>query len=89
MSYFVPFGTSAIFDSIIEVAEILRDTSAEGIRKLIYVFTDNESNMSVASVDDVVRDPMDMEEGMVKIPEGPGIGVVIDEEKVARYRVDF
>jgi len=40
-------------------------------------------------VDDVVRDPMDMAAGMVKIPEGPGIGVIIDEEKVARYRVDF
>jgi muconate cycloisomerase len=40
-------------------------------------------------VDDVVRDPMDMREGAVKIPVGPGIGVVIDEEKVARYRVDF
>jgi len=40
-------------------------------------------------VDDVVKTPMHIEAGMVKIPEDPGLGVIIDEEKVARYRVDF
>ena len=40
-------------------------------------------------VDDVVRDPLELEKGMVKIPDDPGLGVIIDEEKVARYRIDF
>jgi L-alanine-DL-glutamate epimerase-like enolase superfamily enzyme len=40
-------------------------------------------------VDDVARDPLELAQGMVKIPDGPGLGVIIDEEKVARYRIDF
>jgi muconate cycloisomerase len=40
-------------------------------------------------LDDVVRDPLELEKGMVKIPDDPGLGVIIDEEKVARYRIDF
>ena len=40
-------------------------------------------------VDDVVEKTMDIDRGMVKIPENPGIGVAIDEEKVNRYRVTF
>jgi muconate cycloisomerase len=40
-------------------------------------------------VDDVVKDPMDIKDGMVKIPDGPGLGVIIDEDRVARYRIDF
>ncbi len=40
-------------------------------------------------VDDVVRDPLELAQGMVKVPDGPGLGVIIDEEKVARYRIDF
>lgn len=40
-------------------------------------------------IDDVVKDLMETEKGVIKIPEGPGIGVTIDEEKVNRYKIDF
>ena len=40
-------------------------------------------------VDDVVTDTLDITRGSIEIPRKPGLGVVIDEEKVARYRVDF
>ncbi len=40
-------------------------------------------------VDDVVKNLMDIENGEIQIPEGPGIGVTIDEEKVARYKIHF
>jgi len=40
-------------------------------------------------VDDVVKDPLELAQGMVKVPDDPGLGVIIDEEKVARYRIDF
>ena len=39
--------------------------------------------------DDVVTSQMDLKDGMVKIPDGGGIGVTIDVEKVARYRIGF
>jgi o-succinylbenzoate synthase len=40
-------------------------------------------------VDDIVASPMVMESGSVDIPRGSGLGVVIDEDKVEYYRVDF
>ena len=40
-------------------------------------------------VDDVVKKLMKIEKGMIEIPDGPGFGVTIDEEKIARYRIDF
>jgi len=40
-------------------------------------------------VDDIVKDPMGMEEGLLKIPEGPGFSVIVGEEKVDCYRIDF
>lgn len=39
--------------------------------------------------DDVATNPIKIERGKIKIPQGPGSGVEIDEEKVARYRVSF
>jgi o-succinylbenzoate synthase len=42
-----------------------------------------------AYVDDLVVTPAKVEDGCLKVPKGPGLGVVIDEEKVARYRVKY
>jgi len=52
----VPFGASAMYDAIFKAGEIISETSIESIRKLIYVFTDNESNISVKTVDDVIEE---------------------------------
>jgi len=34
-----------------------------------------------------VAQPFRFEDGCVVVPEGPGMGVAVDEAKVARYRV--
>lgn len=38
--------------------------------------------------DDVLREPLDIRAGVAFPPERPGLGVELDEEKIARYRVD-
>jgi L-alanine-DL-glutamate epimerase-like enolase superfamily enzyme len=40
-------------------------------------------------VDNVFTQPLEMKKGSVMVPEGPGLGVVIDKEKVSYYRIDF
>lgn len=41
-----------------------------------------------AWADDVVVDPLTVEDGRIQLPEGPGLGVRVDGEKVERYRTD-
>jgi L-alanine-DL-glutamate epimerase-like enolase superfamily enzyme len=38
--------------------------------------------------DDLLADPLVIREGRINVPEGPGVGARIDEEKLAFYRVD-
>lgn len=38
--------------------------------------------------DDIVAEPFDYEDGDVLVPEGPGLGVEVDEEKIATYSID-
>ena len=38
--------------------------------------------------DDLVKAPFEFIDGAIKVPDGPGMGIDIDEEKIARYRVD-
>ena len=33
------------------------------------------------------REPIRMQDGAIPVPDGPGLGVEVDEETVARYRV--
>ena len=35
--------------------------------------------------DDIVKEPLKVENGYIKVPDGPGIGVELDEEALARY----
>jgi muconate cycloisomerase len=37
-------------------------------------------------VDDLIVDPLVIADGHVRVPEGPGLGVTLDEEAVERYR---
>ena len=39
--------------------------------------------------DDVVKKPVEFRGGFVRVPEGPGFGVELDEEKVEKYRKDL
>jgi muconate cycloisomerase len=38
--------------------------------------------------DDLLRSPFSLVDGAVQVPEGPGLGMDVDEEKVQIYRVD-
>lgn len=38
-------------------------------------------------LDDIIREPFKYEEGCLLVPEGPGLGITLDEEKLAKYRV--
>src|SRR5690606_9335417 len=38
--------------------------------------------------DDIVDEPVRVENGVVKVPPGPGMGVQLSETKLKRYRVD-
>lgn len=39
-------------------------------------------------IDDVVTNPVAVIDGHIVTPEGPGLGVQVDEDKLARYRTD-
>ena len=43
---------------------------------------------SVYYEDDIVTEPFTHEGGSVLVPEGPGLGVEVDEEKLAKYSID-
>lgn len=38
-------------------------------------------------VDDLIREPLVIEDGHARVPEGPGLGVELDEDALDRYRV--
>lgn len=44
--------------------------------------------ISGAFARDVVRNPLVVENGAVRVPDGPGLGVTLDEEAIAAMRVD-
>ncbi len=37
--------------------------------------------------EDLVRSPQPLRDGMIALPHGPGLGVEVDEEQIARFRV--
>lgn len=67
MKYSTPFGLSLLNDSIISISNKLSNNDFENIRKLIYVFTDNESNTSVYSINDAI-DSVNNIDGDKKVP---------------------
>jgi L-alanine-DL-glutamate epimerase-like enolase superfamily enzyme len=38
--------------------------------------------------DDLLAEPLLIEDGQLRVRQGPGLGIVIDEQKLARYRTD-
>ena len=38
--------------------------------------------------EDILQTPVRVADGLVHVPQGPGLGVTLDEDKVARFRVD-
>lgn len=48
---------------------------------------DYQNALDGVFVDDIVKTPLRIENGQVLLPSGPGLGMELDEEKLARYRV--
>jgi muconate cycloisomerase len=40
------------------------------------------------TADDVISPRLDLSRGQLPVPQGPGLGVALDEAKVQRYRLD-
>ena len=56
-----PLGTSTMYDAIVAGARILSDDAVDNSQKTIYVFTDNEANTSLASIQNVVDEVNDID----------------------------
>jgi L-alanine-DL-glutamate epimerase-like enolase superfamily enzyme len=39
--------------------------------------------------DDVVKEPLTVKDGFLEVPDKPGLGVEIDEKKLAKHRIDL
>jgi L-alanine-DL-glutamate epimerase-like enolase superfamily enzyme len=47
-----------------------------------------EFNVSASPmIRDLCHEPLQLEDGFLRVPQGPGLGVEVDEETMARYRV--
>ena len=38
--------------------------------------------------DDLLAEPLLIEEGQLRVRQGPGLGISVDDQKLARYRTD-
>ncbi len=56
-----PLGISTMYDSIISAARLLSDNTLDEKRKIIYLFTDNEANVSKSSVDNAITEINDID----------------------------
>jgi len=56
-----PFGMSPMYDGVVASARILSDGSVDNDSKTIYVFTDNESNISKASLENTIEEVNDID----------------------------
>jgi muconate cycloisomerase len=49
---------------------------------------DFHNGLAVMLADDIVTNRIEAVDGFIKVPELPGLGVQLDEEKIEKYRVD-
>ena len=56
LSYSTPFGASLMYDSLVSASDLMSDTDIDAKKKLIYLFTDNESSISTATVDNAITE---------------------------------
>lgn len=48
----------------------------------------NQTHLPIME-DDLLSDPLKFQDGSLSVPEGPGLGVSLDEEKVMKYEEHF
>jgi len=56
-----PFGLSPMYDAVVAAARVLSDGTIDDLKKTIYVFTDNEANISKASLDEAIAEVNDID----------------------------
>jgi len=39
------------------------------------------------ALQEIIKNPLKMKEGYIEVPEGPGLGIEVDEDAVNKYRV--
>jgi hypothetical protein len=62
-----PLGTSTMFDAVVAGDRILSDSDVNNSKKTIYLFTDNEANISVASIQNAIDETNDID-GNKEVP---------------------
>lgn len=56
-----PLGTSTMYDAVVASARILSNNNVDNTQKTIYVFTDNEANTSLASIQNAIDEVNDID----------------------------
>lgn len=65
------------------VAEIMLAATSEDVLEGL------ECVGPLKTADDIVTAKLDLDSGAIDLPGGPGLGVVLDDDKITRYRFDF
>jgi len=73
-----PLGISTMYDAVVASARILSNTSVNSEGKIVYLFTDNEANISLASLDNAI-DEINNINGDKQVPILVGNMVVSDD----------
>jgi len=50
---------------------------------------DYQNALDGVLVSDIVLDPLHIEDGQIAIPQGPGLGMELDMDKIRFYRIDI
>lgn len=77
----IPMAHHCAFDLGVRTAAILHAVSG------IPGFTLPPDSVYGAWADDVVEEPFAVENGAIRVPEGPGLGITVDEAKIAEYEI--
>jgi hypothetical protein len=56
-----PFGISPMYDGVVAAARVSSDGTVDDEKKTVYVFTDNEANISQASLDNAIDEVNDID----------------------------
>ena len=56
---------------------------------VLRIVGDFQSGASDLITSDIVKSPLKVDKGYIRVPEGPGLGVELDEDKLAQFRADL
>ncbi|WP_137290627.1 mandelate racemase/muconate lactonizing enzyme family protein [Natronorubrum halophilum] len=78
----IPMAHHCAFDLGIRTAAILHAVSG------IPGFTLPPDTVYYAWEDDVIEEPFEIDNGAIAVPDEPGLGITVDEDRAAEYRID-